>query len=426
MLGTRDAYAIDFGLNYSEVRASAYGTAHPVPGTTGYGNFIWIQHNGGYVSLYAHLSAFAVSDGQTVAKGQRIGTSGSTGTSSGPHLHFRVTSGASSPDTGSAYIPEPMSGVAPPGYTGFDRYGCGTGDTTTTFTSTPPNQQIGVSRRSDGTLDLLIRGLDGVAYHAPTDRSGTPLYWESLQLTVKGTPSGVWDGVANRLDVYAIGINDDHPYHDAFVGGSWSGWAQQQQAGLSGSSETEQVNVDKRPDGTIDLFLRGQDGAAWHEITDSNGTVVSSESLGGIFKGTPSAVWILQTLHVYAIGLNDQPYHNTWVGGAWSGWAGPQNGVVAKAETEAVMAVRRPAGIVDLFVLGTDGNAWHEWTDTNGIVLTGERLAGSVKGAPDGQWDADQTRLDLYGIGLDDQIWSSTFQGTGWGPWVQLPNAISG
>jgi hypothetical protein len=169
-----DAFAIDFGLNYNEVDAAAFGTAHTVPGTSGYGNFIWIQHNRGYVSLYAHLSAFAVSDGQTVAKGQRIGTSGSTGDSSAPHLHFRVTSGASSWNNGSAWKPEPMSGVAPPGYTGFDRYGCGTGDTTTTFISTPPNQQIGVSRRSDGTLDLLIRGLDGVAYHAPTDRGGTP------------------------------------------------------------------------------------------------------------------------------------------------------------------------------------------------------------------------------------------------------------
>jgi hypothetical protein len=90
------------------------------------------------------------------------------------------------------------------------------------------------------------------------------------------------------------------------------------------------------------------------------------------------------------------------------------------------MAVRRPAGVVDLFVLGLDGSAYREWTDTNGVILTGERLLGSVKGAPDGQWDAGQTRLDLYGIGLDDQIYSSTFQGTGWGSWVQLPNAISG
>jgi hypothetical protein len=290
-----DGYALDFGLNYSEVDASAYGTAHTVSSTSGYGNFIWIQHTGGYVSLYAHLSAFAVNDGQVVAKGQRIGTSGSSGSSSGPHLHFRVTSGASSWNNGSAWKPEPMSGVAPPGYTGFDQFGCGA-DHLTTFTSTPPNQQVGVSRRSDGTLDLLIRGLDGVAYHAPTDRSGTPLYWESLQLIVKGTPYAVWDGVASRLDVYAIG-DGHHPYHAALVGGSWSGWAPQ--PGLSGYSETEQVNVDKRPDGTIDLFMRGQDGAAWHAATDSNGTAANWESLGGLFKGAPSAVWIGQTLHAY-------------------------------------------------------------------------------------------------------------------------------
>jgi murein DD-endopeptidase MepM/ murein hydrolase activator NlpD len=49
-----------------------------------------VQHGGGVRSLYAHLSAVAVSAGQRVAGREVIGRSGSTGNATGPHLHFEV------------------------------------------------------------------------------------------------------------------------------------------------------------------------------------------------------------------------------------------------------------------------------------------------------------------------------------------------
>ncbi len=59
----------------------------------GYGNTLMIDHGGGMVTLYAHQSKFAVSSGQSVNRGQVVGYVGSTGVSTGPHLHFEVRIG---------------------------------------------------------------------------------------------------------------------------------------------------------------------------------------------------------------------------------------------------------------------------------------------------------------------------------------------
>ena len=56
----------------------------------GYGNYVWINHGNGKETVYAHLTSVAVSSGQYVTAGQYIGTVGSTGHSTGPHLHFET------------------------------------------------------------------------------------------------------------------------------------------------------------------------------------------------------------------------------------------------------------------------------------------------------------------------------------------------
>lgn len=72
------------------VVASAGGTVTRVDneGNDSYGKWIEIDHGGGYRTRYAHLSTQTVSVGQVVARGKKIGTVGSTGGSSGPHLHY--------------------------------------------------------------------------------------------------------------------------------------------------------------------------------------------------------------------------------------------------------------------------------------------------------------------------------------------------
>ncbi len=82
---------LDFGADYgTTINASDSGTVIFAGWYGGYGNAVIIDHGGGITTLYGHASELYVSEGQTVQRGQPIAAIGSTGLSTGPHLHFEV------------------------------------------------------------------------------------------------------------------------------------------------------------------------------------------------------------------------------------------------------------------------------------------------------------------------------------------------
>lgn len=92
-------YGVDIANSGSNVPivAAADGVVVTAHFSSSYGNVVYIAHsiNGHvYTTVYAHMSKYIVSEGQTVTKGQQIGVMGSTGDSTGQHLHFELYNGA--------------------------------------------------------------------------------------------------------------------------------------------------------------------------------------------------------------------------------------------------------------------------------------------------------------------------------------------
>lgn len=83
---------LDIAISKGTPIAAAAGGTVQLAGNygNGYGNYIIISHGNGVQTLYAHCSALYVSAGETVAQGQTIAAVGSTGNSSGPHLHLEI------------------------------------------------------------------------------------------------------------------------------------------------------------------------------------------------------------------------------------------------------------------------------------------------------------------------------------------------
>jgi hypothetical protein len=184
------AYAVDFNRTDDlgdPVVASAGGTVDVVAnlGDTSYGKYIRINHGGGYTTYYAHLNSFAVSVGQTVGFGRIIGYVGTTGGSTGPHLHYEQRLNGND-------IQVRFNGTLAL-YWG-----------TKTYTS---DNGCGGSTTGSGTINtagtpLTVRSGPGTNYASVgtiADGTGVTIYCQTSGTTVTGTygTSNIWDRIGS-------------------------------------------------------------------------------------------------------------------------------------------------------------------------------------------------------------------------------------
>ena len=84
-------YGVDFAVpSGTPIYASKAGTVIVRDYGTINGNYIKLSHSDGTQTYYLHMNTFSVNQGDYVSQGQQIGTVGSTGSSTGPHLHFQI------------------------------------------------------------------------------------------------------------------------------------------------------------------------------------------------------------------------------------------------------------------------------------------------------------------------------------------------
>lgn len=89
--GSEDHSGLDFKGQIGEpIRATADGVVSFAGVMGGYGNVVKVMHKSGYETLFAHMSAIDVTQGQTIKAGDTVGKLGNTGRSTGPHLHYEV------------------------------------------------------------------------------------------------------------------------------------------------------------------------------------------------------------------------------------------------------------------------------------------------------------------------------------------------
>ncbi|MFR9775168.1 peptidoglycan DD-metalloendopeptidase family protein [Micromonospora sp. MS34] len=183
------AYAVDFNRTDDlgdPVVASAPGTVDVVTnlGSTSYGKYVRINHGNGYTTYYAHLNGFNVSVGQTVGYGKVIGYVGSTGNSTGPHLHYEQRLNGSDIQVrfnGSLAL-----------YWGTKTYTSDNGCSGTNTAEGTVNTTSGVS--------LTIRSGPGTNYTAVgsvADGAKVTIYCQTSGTTVTGTygTSSIWDRI---------------------------------------------------------------------------------------------------------------------------------------------------------------------------------------------------------------------------------------
>lgn len=188
-------YKMHTGVDYAAptgtpVQATRSGKVAEVGYDEGYGNYVVVDHGNGVKSRYAHLSEINVKEGQELQAGQKLGEVGSTGLSTGPHLHFEIMINGQHVDPErlingeAAVIPPPD-----PSYSsGGDRLGSTSGSGSSSRLGLPSASSWGGSRGSSS-----VAGSSGTS---SSGSIGSPGFSGSLSGVSGGDFSALWSKLA--------------------------------------------------------------------------------------------------------------------------------------------------------------------------------------------------------------------------------------
>lgn len=448
----------DLALNYETVLAAAPGTVtYAGWDSSGWGNTILIDHGNGFSTRYAHLSQILVSVGQAVSRGYKIGVSGSTGNSTGPHLHFGVyrndvtvfngemtavdpwgwQAGGTDPWpydlgdlwlTGNPHDPTPdapLNVAATPGAASatvtwsspsFDG-GSGIGSYTAVATPGGASVTVGgsvtkavITNLAPGTsytftvtaANGLGSGPASTASNAVTPIPAAAGYWEYLGGQAGSAPA-LASMSAGFLDAFVQGT-DGGVWSTYWNGSTWSQWMP-----LGGVVQGAPAVTSWGP-GRVDLFVRGSDNQLWHKWWNGS-SWTAWEPLGGVLTAAPAVTSSGPgLLDVFVRGSDNQLWHRSY-NGAWSPWLA-LGGVLASGPGASSWS----GGRLDVFVEGTDGQMWQR-SDTAGRWAAWEPLGGVLTGAPAAISPAAGL-IDVYVKGTDSALWGRRWNGTAWSAWT--------
>ena len=462
--GTQDHFALDFTMPGGE-------PLYPVaPGTVllaedlgsgweAYGNGVFIDHQNGYQSFYAHLrTPLEVVQGQEVDVDTLIGTVGQTGSgASSDHLHFVLYqgayvagggAGARGPFGGSAVVPEPFGSctqqpggdceslvlwddlrrddyapeavVHPDG--SLELFTCGrtsrnllhrrrtAGGSWSNWTNLQGvcGSSPTAVRDSAGRVYVFVRGLDGRLYYKRRNATWTAWSgWGWLEGPVLGRAAAALDTASGTVRVFSRQAPDDALFVASQSGTSFGSWSE-----LGGALVNSPV-AGRRADGRVDAYVAGLDYNLWKEPALANGTYVAENwsSQGAHIEGEPHLV-TEGSLEWVARSTGDQLL---------------RQGTYVTLGTHPPAAARNPNNRLHVFVRDRATSAADYFYETSGGGWGSASFGGHVTSELEAVRAGSGSRILMFTWGTGGLYYreqSASNSTTGWGGWtdLQVPN----